>query len=139
MDYQKAAAELMEYMRILQHGPSRRVQEVTQGEMAVLGYVSAVPGTTPSELSAQFDLSSARIANILNSLEKKKYLIRSHDSVDRRKVFVSVTQSGGQVAKQRKEEIEKDMADLLHDLGEQDAAEYLRLMKKISVLAKNHQ
>lgn len=137
MDFDKAAVELMEYMRILQRGPTRRVQEVTQGEMAILGYLHMHDNITPSELSEEFDLTTARIANILNSLEKKKYLVRIHDSVDRRKVQVTITELGKTVAVQKKQEIEKDMSDLLKDLGEEDAVEYLRLMKKIAGLAKN--
>lgn len=137
MDFDKAAVELMEYMRIFQRGPTRRVQEVTQGEMAVLGYLHKHDNITPSELSEEFDLTTARIANILNSLEKKKYLVRIHDSVDRRKVQVTITELGKTVAVQKKQEIEKDLSDLLKDLGEEDAVEYLRLMKKIAELAKN--
>ena len=77
--------------------------------------------TNPKELSERFNLSTARVANTLNSLERKEYIKRVHDSVDRRKVMVYIT--------------EKDALDefskLLSYLGENDSLCLLKILDKI--------
>lgn len=132
MDYREMAAKLLEYMHPLQRGPARRMNEVNQGEMAMLGYLTFEKSeVSPTELSKLFNLSTARVANTLNSLEKKGYIQRIHDSKDRRKVIVRLTKLGADVSEQRHQEAIGDVAELLRNLGEEDAKEYVRLMEKI--------
>lgn len=133
----KEVDELIALLRLFMDGPSRRIQEATQGEFAILNYLNAKEdNATPTELSKAFSLTTARIANILHSLEKKKYIIRIHDQDDRRKVFVEITDLGKQVANQKMSEVRQETTDLLNDLGEEDANEYLRIMRRIGKLVK---
>ena len=135
MNLDEMARELFSYMRVFQKGPVRRAQELSQGEMAMLAYLTFEESeVTPTELSNHFNLSTARVANTLNSLEKKRYIERIHDSIDRRKVIVHITDTGRQFSKKKMEETVEDLSDMLNDLGEEDAADFLRIMRKISFL-----
>lgn len=135
LNLDEMARELFSYMRVFQKGPVRRAQELSQGEMAMLAYLTFEESeVTPTELSNHFNLSTARVANTLNSLEKKRYIERIHDSIDRRKVIVHITDTGRQFSKKKMEETVEDLSDMLNDLGEEDAADFLRIMRKISFL-----
>ena len=64
------------------------MQKLSQGEMAMLGFLTYEKSeTNPKELSERFNLSTARVANTLNSLERKEYITRVHDSFDRKKSY----------------------------------------------------
>ena len=71
LNYENLGRELQFIARVVRRGPSKKLQEISEGEMAMLGYlVYEEDETTPTELSSQLDLSTARVANTLNSLEK---------------------------------------------------------------------
>lgn len=125
--------EIFRYIGLLQGGPAKKIQELSQGEMAVLGYfVFEKDEATPTELSVRFSISTARIANTLNSLEKKGYIERIHDSVDRRKVIVHITQAGIDIFKTKENEAAEDFSKMLDYLGEKDSKEFLRLLKRVT-------
>lgn len=133
MDYRKMAIDLFQCMKIMRQGPAKRINEMSQGEMAMLGFLSfEKEETTPTELSEQFNLSTARVANTLNSLEKKGYVQRIHDLNDRRKVIVRATELGLKISIDRYEEALVSAEQLLQSLGEKDASEYIRIMKRIN-------
>mgnify|MGYP005768051403 CR=1 FL=1 len=132
MDYESLGRELQFIAKVVQKGPSRKLQEITKGEMAMLGYlVYEENETTPTELSNQLNLSTARVANTLNSLEKKGYVERVHDSVDRRKVIVHITQKGSDTFREKEKQASQEMQEILDMLGEDDARAFLRIMGRI--------
>lgn len=85
----------------------------------------------PTMISDYLHLSTARVANALKSLEKKRYIRRSHDMQDRRRVTVSLTPLGKQIAQENLDDTLEKINELMHDMGEEDADEFIRLMKKI--------
>lgn len=135
MELEEMARELFRYTSAFQRGPRRKMTEISQGEMAMLLYLIRIDApTTPTALSNCFHLSTARVTNILNSLERKGYVGRTRDERDRRRVIVRVTEAGKDYAAERYQDAIADLMELLTMLGEADAREYLRLMKKISTL-----
>ncbi len=140
MEFEEMATELFRYASAFQRGPRRKMTEISQGEMAMLlQLIHTDAPTTPTALSNCFHLSTARVTNILNSLERKTYVERTRDRTDRRKVIVCVTEAGKDYAAERYQEAIDDLKVLLTALGEEDAREYLRLMKKISTLIQEHE
>ena len=79
------AKQLFMLVGLMQREPIKKMQKVSQGEMAMLGFLTYEKSeTNPKELSESFNLSTARVANTLNSLERKEYIPRVHDSFDRK-------------------------------------------------------
>ena len=76
-------------------------------------------------------VSSARIAALLNALEKKGYLIRTPASDDRRKILVSLTDAGVALANTFTDDVKNSTADMLAQLGAQDTTEFLRILNRI--------
>lgn len=85
----------------------------------------------PTMISDYLHLSTARVANALKSFEKKRYIRHSHDMQDRRRVTVSLTPLGKQIAQENLDDILEKINELMHDIGEEDADEFIRLMKKM--------
>ena len=137
MDYREDARRLIQYLWVFQHGPTGKRLEITQGEWAVLAYIDKKGVTTPTQIAGALRLTTARIANILNSLERKGYVSRQHDSADRRKVFVTITLEGKKASREKTESVENDMEELLRDLGPEDAQNFLEIKKKIHDLARS--
>ena len=134
MDYAKLALELSEQMQLL-HKAKAHKKDGFHGEEFVLHYIAEHGGeVVPSDIGKEMDVSSARIAQTLNSIEKKGFVTREIDVGDRRRVIVKLTAKGEDEDKRHFEEIMEHMTKMLMSLGEYDAKEYVRITKK---LAKN--
>ena len=133
MEYEKLARELIRWqIGIPRHPPEEHPLETHRGEETVLAYLMEVmEETTPGRLSVYAGVSTARIANTLNSLEKKGLVTRRMDEHDRRKVIVRITKTGRQHCIEHQKKAVSDMSRLLEHLGESDAEEYVRLTKRV--------
>ena len=122
MNNEEMAKQLFMLVGLMQREPIKKMQKVSQGEMAMLGFLTYEKSeTNPKELSERFNLSTARVANTLNSLERKEYIKRVHDSFDRRKVMVYITEK----------EALNEFSKLLSYLGEKDSLCLLKIIDKI--------
>lgn len=138
MDYQEYAKELLSYL-IINERIGKMIQgnisEIAKGELAVLEYlIYEKDGPSAIEISQHFHINTSRVAAILNSLCKKGYIERHPDSKDKRKICVYVTEEGKVFGKNKRTEILNHISHLLEMLGEDEAKEYLRIMKKISLI-----
>lgn len=135
MDYHKEAECAFEYMLKVNGFPvMKELKDLSQGELAILGYLTfKQDGSSAGELSKEFEVGSSRIAAILNALTKKGYAKREVDSKDGRKVLVYATDKGREEAILKKDMAHKHMVEFLQSLGEDDAREFLRIMKKAAM------
>ncbi|HCO28113.1 MAG TPA: MarR family transcriptional regulator [Lachnospiraceae bacterium] len=88
-------------------------------------------GLTSGELKEKIGVGSGRISDILRSLESKKLIQRMTDPEDNRRVRVYVTEKGKDFAKEKHDLMKKRLVHLMDFLGEKDAKELIRLMKRI--------
>ena len=103
-----------------------------RGEVGVLSYLAFDKNETSSgELSEKLNVSTARIASILNSLENKKYIRRKEDSLDKRKTLVVITESGKELAVETKKELMDILIKVIKEIGYEDIEEYTRIVQKI--------
>lgn len=140
MDYKQIASELIEYLikqeqrgRIIQ----RKLSEISQGEIAVLVFLLQKDGINACEISQYLEVNTSRVAAILNSLCKKGYIIRVADDKDKRKIRIYITNQGRELCIQKREETVLNLSKLLEKLGEDDALEYIRIMKKVSLIVED--
>lgn len=89
-------------------------------------------GVCASVISRFFKINTSRVAAILNSLSKKGMVQRQADSNDKRKIHIYLTEEGQAYTKQKVEILLSYMSEVLRYLGENDAREYIRIMKKMS-------
>ena len=108
------------------------LNEFNRGEVGVLGYLAFDKDeATAGELSEKLNVTTARIASILNSLENKEYIKRKEDNLDKRKILVSITTKGKELANITKREITKKIIRVVEEVGYDEVKDYVRIALKI--------
>lgn len=141
MDYITLAKELIRYQLEMPKPPKDAPKlEANRGEMAVIVYLTEFEdGAAPGVLAKFGDVSTARMATVLNRLEEKGFITRTMDPEDRRKIIVNITSTGRAFGQERKEERISHITTMLKYLGEQDAPEFIRLMKRVNQFYKKNE
>ena len=133
--YIELSHELFEQLTRLRRGMHPSTRNSMRGEMAViralhLATVAGEADLTPSQIAECSHLTPARVANVLRALEEKGWIERSHDTEDRRRVTVTLTEQGEAERARRRAEFDAHGAEFLRELGEQDVREALRILKR---------
>lgn len=134
MDYTTLAAELLDKMQMLRKAsPQKYIDEALRGETFVLFFI-AMHGDTvlPGEIGNEMNVSSARVAQTLNSIEKKGWITRQIDEGDRRRILVRLTPEGKKAAEKHHQAVITLALKMLSLLGEDDAKEYVRITGKLA-------
>ena len=122
MDYSALAAELLSFRTALHHLPAvRGLDEMSGGEYFVLHFL----------LRRSLYASSARIAALLKHLEAKGWIVRTPDAADVRRVDVVLTEAGAACIRERLSAVLDEVSGLLSALSPEEAAEYVRLQRKL--------
>lgn len=107
-------------------------QVYLKGENFLLSYLQSIGGeSTPSELVQALNVSAARVAAILRSLEIKKLIERIGNGFDKRRVTVRITEKGKEWVAIANSEVYQYAVNVFDKLGEEDTKELIRIMKKI--------
>jgi MarR family transcriptional regulator, organic hydroperoxide resistance regulator len=133
MDYKALAEELFHIMTRTAKLPfQKKVDDLSHGERRILGYLTFGKNGVPSgDLSDKLDLTTPRVASALNSLAKKGYIERNRDENDKRMVIVSITEAGKSFMMEEYNKLISMMQQTLERLGENDAQELIRIIKRI--------
>ncbi|MDY0278612.1 MAG: transcriptional regulator [Acholeplasma sp.] len=135
MIYNELAKDFFETMHMInQIHAQRRIANAFGGGRFILQLLYLKnEAVSPGDISSEMNISTARVATALNMLEEKKYIIRKIDKQDRRRILVELTQLGIDAAQGIVNRIIAETASLLSVIGEEDALEVNRIMKKIAV------
>ncbi len=109
-----------------------RLDELHKGTGFVLGYLSGADGTVHAgDIAKEMNVSTARIAVILNKMEKTGFIRREPSTEDARKTVVKLTQLGrAWIQKTRQQALDRTEL-LLERVGPEDVWEFIRLSRKI--------
>lgn len=134
MDYTQLAEVFLSTMFVLQKiDMHRSINESMRGGHLVLHYLYRQKRPIlPSEIGQYMKISSARVAVVLNNLEKKNLLTRRIDPNDRRKILVELTDEGKDMSRAHERKILENTTELFRMLGEHDSQEFVRIMTKIA-------
>lgn len=134
MDEHALASELLTKMFMMNKArPQRKMNDGMRGESVVLQFVIFHDGAVlPSEISAFMNISTARTAAALNSLERKGLVTRNIDPSDRRRILVTLTDRGEAYAREERNHMLKHTTLLIRRLGEKDATEFVRIMGRVA-------
>lgn len=114
-----------------------QIAEFTSGEGAVLLYLyQNDEGVYPSVLSSFLDVSRARVTNIINVLNQKKYVEMVNDVCDRRKIKVYITEFGKKYIESKVEMVDQFFNRFLDTVGD-DIEDVISNIKYITKLFKN--
>jgi len=134
MDYKELAEDLLRNMTRTAKMPfQKKVEDISHGEKKILGFLAfAKRSATSGELSEALYLTTPRVASALNSLSKKGFIQRSRDANDKRIVIVTITEEGTHFMEEERKEALSMIEQTLEKLGEQDAKEFVRILKRIT-------
>ena len=135
MDYTALALELEEaYAKMRLNRKRHKFAGLAHGgEMFTLHIIVTFGSpVSPGELSMECGVSTARIAKALKSLEGKGYILRETDTGDRRRTLVTATDLGREISERFEAQRRLTLENMLCELGERDANEYVRLMGRVS-------
>ncbi len=134
MDYLDLADEYIEYaLKLRRMEYEKSLSRFARGEMLILAYLAPRSGEVrPGQLSLDMGISTARTAATLNSMEDKGWIYREHSSEDRRGISVSITDEGRRISQKLRENLLSATAEILRSLGEEDAAHFVRITKKLA-------
>lgn len=131
--YEALAQELLTVLdRHRKRPPHEQVSASMRGEMAVMRLLASEgKPMTAGELSRALFMTTPRIAAVLGSLEKKGLLVRMADEADRRRVLAALTEQGKMMCEERRAHAFRDITAMLTRLGEEDAAHFVRIVRRI--------
>lgn len=133
MNYEKTAETLFEQLRTRSSSSLTDIlNEFNRGEVGVLSYLAFEKDeASAGELSEKLNVTTARIASILNSLENKKFIKRKEDNSDKRKTLVVITDKGKELANNTKKEIINKIILVIKEVGYNEINEYVKIALKI--------
>ena len=113
--------------------PARhRISKLTQGEHFVLNYLLTHHRQAhPVDLSRGLVVGTARIAALLNRMEDKGLISRLPDPLNNRQVIVTLSPQGLEAIQTFRSQVIRSAAQMLADLGPEDAREFIRIQKKL--------
>ncbi|MCM1259418.1 MAG: transcriptional regulator [Prevotella sp.] len=125
------------YLLKKKNHPLSEMHSFEQGENGILQTLYTYEQTkekeiTPSELSKIQQLSSGRIATTLKTLEKKQLIERTTDGVDKRRSIIQLTEKGRKMAEKIIKTTSQKLEHIIEKLGEQDALEFIRILKRLA-------
>ena len=117
---------------LLNSKQSTEIVNSLRGEYGVLRYLVLVKNNAgATEIRKALDVVPGRMADILNSLEKKGLIERERDESDRRVVRVKITGEGVKTVAAKRDEIRAEYRGLYDLLGKKDTEDLIRLLKKV--------
>ena len=121
--------QLYQFYRVPFH---QTIYSFLSGEEFVIQLMVRLGGQcTPGDIKSTMLVSSARVAAMLNNLEKKELIERKIDKEDRRRIIVSLTPRGEAHADIKAGEIRTLSQRAKNKLGRDDVQEFLRILRKM--------
>lgn len=134
MDYEQLSRESLRLIRSIDRCTHSKRSGIG-GEVFVLDLLSAQDAPyAPGKIAEMMQVSTARVAALLRSLEAKGFLVRSRQREDKRRIGVSLTKEGEAFLQRQKEKLEKNCATLFCSLGPKDACELVRLLARVEAI-----
>lgn len=133
MNYEETAELLFQQLKMKSSTSLADVlNDFNRGEVGVLSYLAFDKDeASAGELSEKLNVTTARIASILNSLENKDYIKRKEDTFDKRKTLVAITDKGKTLAIDIKKEIINKIIKVIKEVGYDEIKEYAKVALKI--------
>lgn len=93
------------------------VKKMSTSMAKVLFYIEKEGGSIcPKELSDTMNVTTPRATTLLNSLERKGFITRNRSVDDRRKIIVTITETGRIENRKKKRMIENSINELMKDM-----------------------
>ncbi len=110
-----------------------------KGKHFILGYLNENGKTKSLDLAKALDVSTARIAVILNDLEKEGLVLREKDEKDKRITYISLTQKGTFVVTNDKKHVLNVLDNVIKKTSEEELNGFIKVLNLMKEEMKNHE
>ena len=132
MSYEQLADQMMVLLNDLRachhHPPINKAQK---GEALALIFLAQKNVTSPTALAQEMGISSARVAVLLTSLENKGLVVRSIHPNDRRKITLTLSETGRNKAHRYYSDARNHAIEWLSRLSLNEAQQFITLAAKL--------
>lgn len=130
------AAEVRKYLEELHacfpHSLYDAMTATQRGMGFVLSFLENTDGDVcAGDLAEQLNVSSARIAALLNKMEQNGLISRRKSPEDKRRTLVNITPAGTCLIDGLRSQALNRVAQLLAEIGEKDLRSFIRVSRKI--------
>lgn len=101
------------------------------GKRFVLGCLAKNGKMKSLDLADELKVSTARIAVIINSLEKDDLVKREKDLIDKRITYITLTDKGVVLTKNMHDKMLKTISSVMKRVGEDDLMTFIKVAKVI--------
>lgn len=117
------------------HGGTMPKVPIRKSEMFALMSIGKLilkypEGIKLSTLSKTLKLAPPTVTPMINSLEENGFIVRVGSKEDRRVVFIQLTDQGHSFLTEKEKQFKSNIHALIDYLGEEDAKELIRLVRK---------
>lgn len=140
MTYAELAYELTEInKKMLKLSEYTRMIDTNRGEGILLGYLRRHDNeATPIELSRALNVSTARIAVLLNKMERKNFVERQKSPNNKRNTIVKLLPAGKKLSEEQENAFNQKIISFLKTLGKERAALYVELQNEMVSFMMNN-
>ena len=136
---QSAARQVMETVPLVMRTirgqlRSHRRADITVAQLRAMGYIDRNAGASLSDLANHIGLSMPSMSKLIDGLVSRKLVTRASDTLDRRRICLSLTPLGREELKAAHRFTERYLADRLSGLGEADLQTVTHAMEVLKVL-----
>lgn len=85
-----------------------------------------------TEVREYLSVSKAAVSQMLNSLEKRGYIVREIDPNNRRNIIVILTEEGKTVFEKKNQEFYDRFEMVIRGIGEKDVSQFIAMINKMS-------
>lgn len=86
---------------------------------------------TPTEIAAQLEISSPAVIKTLNHLEKKGFIKRSKDIVNKKQVHIQLSEQANHFFQKEKEKLFQFSNFIVDDMGEEEVLKLIALIESL--------
>ncbi len=138
MDRATLIREMIEAFEVLGRKQAASKFKISmKGEDRFLCVLSQLGGvSSPGAILEYTDFTNARLSVIIKRMEFKGLIEKKKDENDKRCTIVCLTAKGRKLAEATENELISGIGYVVDELGEDDAREFLRLLKKLNQIKK---
>jgi DNA-binding MarR family transcriptional regulator len=129
---------IKEYRKYAQNNISEAIDDMTIDQGLVLLFLNEYPKMTQKEIAKLVFKDNASMTRMINTMVKKKYLIRSMHSEDRRRFNLDITSKGKEVLKILPNIIERNRNSSLNGISKNELEQLQSTLGKIRANCKNN-
>lgn len=115
----------------------KNINKTQAGIGAVLRMLYDSNGTvTAGQISEVLGVSTARVAVLLKKMAAKGLITKAHDCNDARVTIVRLTEKGGDIVVQMRDDLFTQIGNIIDTIGEERLMEFIGISKEIKALIK---